>query len=121
MFRLVHFLVEDLMVFRRVTSWMGWTEYEGPGFFFNISGYFNFSLILRSLALLHMVAPLHGNGATLLQISLEVIQYPIAPEGIQYSLANDNMLLATLWQQLQKVFNTHWHIAIRYWQPPGNV
>jgi hypothetical protein len=71
--------------------------------FFYISGYFHFSLILRSLALLQMVAPLHGNGATLLQVSLEVIQYPIAPEGIQYPLTNNNKLLATLWQELQKV------------------
>ncbi len=54
--------------------------------------YFYFHFFFRGTVL--------QNGATLLQVSLEVIQYPltVALEGKQYPLAKDYRVLATLWQ-----------------------
>ncbi len=59
--------------------------------------YFNIQFLQRYCI---KVASIFVNGGTLLQISIEVIHYPLitALEGNTYPLTKDQSVLATLWQ-----------------------
>ncbi len=59
--------------------------------------YYNFFFLQRYCI---KVASFFVNGATVLQMFVEVIQYPLTTtlEGNQYPLAKDQKVMATLWQ-----------------------
>ncbi len=77
---------------------------------------------MYSPELLKKVDSLYVNRSTLKQINTEVIQYslPIAPEGIKYSLENDQKVLTSaVRKELPTVFGIHRRVAT--WTPERNV